>query len=114
MEKGLDVRSTRVQWDIVMVMEDGTPHLAHIVHQEIDAMERLFSIFPPGQARHARLGYWRAELERLRAHLPRGRHNRSKRGLMDVVGFLSQRLFGTATDSEVQQLQDKVLENRNS
>ena len=114
MEKGLDVRSTRVQWDIVMVMEDGTPHLAHIVHQEIDAMERLFSIFPPGQARHARLGYWRAELERLRAHLPRGRHNRSKRGLMDVVGYLSQRLFGTATDSEVQQLQDKVLENRNS
>jgi len=114
MEKGLEVRSTRVQWNVVMVLEDATPHLAHIVHQELDAVERLLSMLPKGQRIHARVEYWTGELQRLRAHLPEVSSSRTKRGLVDVVGIISQSLFGTATEQEIRELRRKVLANRNS
>jgi hypothetical protein len=97
-----------------MVLEDATPHLAHIVHQELDAVEKLLRMLPSGQRIHARVEYWTGELQRLRAHLPEVSSSRTKRGLVDVVGLLSQGFFGTATEQEVRELRRKVLENRNS
>jgi hypothetical protein len=114
MEKGLEVRSTRVQWNVVMVLEDVTPHLAHMVHQEIDTVERLLNALPRGQRIHARAEYWSQELQRLRSHLPQGSSSRSKRGLVDMIGLISRGLFGTATEQEVREIRSKVLENRNS
>ena len=97
MEKGLEVRSTRVQWDIVMVLEDATPQLARIIRSEIDAVQSLLNVLPDQQGRLARRPYWNEELKRMRAHIPKVSHHRRKRALLGVVGLLSRALFGRAT-----------------
>ena len=93
MEKGLEVRSTRVQWDIVMVLEDATPQLARIIRTEINAVQSLLNVLPDQQGRLARRPYWNEELKRMRAHIPKVSHNRRKRALLGVVGLLSRALF---------------------
>ena len=114
MEKGFPIRSARVHWEVIMVLEDASPRLEEIILEEIATVRRILAVLPTDQARHERAPYWRAELLRLRAHLPQESRTRTKRGLLDVVGTLGQTLFGIATDADLRQLQDKVLENRNS
>ena len=114
MEKGFPIRSARVHWEVVMVLEDASPRLEEIILEEINTIGRVLNVLPAPQAKHARASYWRTELLRLRAHLPEESRARTKRGLLDIVGTLGHTLFGIATDKDIGRLQDKVLENRNS
>jgi hypothetical protein len=56
---------------------------------------------------------WETELEGLRTRLERVlRTTRSRRGLIDGVGLITQSLFGLATDADVKEVRVKVEENR--
>ena len=112
-KKGIEVRTTRVQWDIVMIMEDATPNVVREIREEIDAVDRFLDTLSEVQARHARRSHWQDEIQRLRAHIP-VTPSRSRRAIFDFVGKLSRSLFATATLEDIHYLQEKIRENRHA
>ena len=106
LQKKTDIKVTAEQWKVIITVEDGSTQWDSIMQ----VVDRLMDLNLP------LIDAWSgAQLVQLRHrinHLSRSHHRRSKRGLIDGVGWLAHSLFGLATDEEVTELRTKIEDNR--
>ena len=108
-QDNLELYEKKVDWNIVVAIEDTSQQLALQIQAECDNfLNYLEKITKDGLKVHQ--AYWR---DRLRVEMYKSAV-RTKRGALDIIGDLSNSLFGTARDSDVKELQHYVNENRHS
>ena len=106
----LDLYEKKADWSIIVAIEDTAPELEKQIRQESTKFLTYLQTTAVSKANILHKDYWKS---RIRNGLQQMRI-RSKRGLLNVIGSLSNTLFGTATEEEITELQGYVDENRNS
>ena len=112
-KRGSTVKEKLVEWRVTFTLEDPTQGMRETIRSEIATL-RTFLLALPDDIKfrkRVRLTYWIQELDKAQNVIS---NTRARRGLINFVGDLSQKLFGVATEKEVGEIMDYVRANRNS
>ena len=115
-KRNLPVRIKVSEWRATLTVDDPSDKVITAVFRETTLFRRLVESIPATLGKGTRKGYWIREVDRaegwLRTLIPR--RTRERRALLGIIGKLSHDLFGTATAEQVEELTEKVMENRDS
>ena len=110
MEKNIPVRMKLVDWRITLVVDDPCPELIKYLSTELlmfkGFLDNLDSSHSSEDFIHT--PYWYGEIESVQREIKMFSNGRPRRAVFDFVGKISQSLFGTATEEDIQFIKSKI------
>ena len=115
-KRNLPVRIKIAEWRVALTLDDPSEKVITTVFRETNIFRRMVKAIPANLSRVTRKSHWLREIDRadrwLHTLVPRQARNR--RAILGIIGQISHDLFGTVTSNELEELTNRVMENRNS